>query len=163
MRALSIKQPWADAIASGLKPVENRSWPPWPSIIGESIAIHASAAPKRAAEGEYRRLAGRAARPLGDMPLACVVATARVVGALNVESGQVVGDLTQRQRDRVLSSPWTEGPWAWLLDQVRALDAPVRCRGALSLWGLPAPALRRVQASLHGGTAGSGLRQRHRP
>lgn len=150
MRALSLQQPWADAIASGLKPVENRTWPPWPGVLGETIAIHASASPRRSAEAQYRRLAGRAARPLRDMPLGCVIATARVVGALHVSSGRAVGDLTERQRSRVLSSPWTEGPWAWLLDQVRALDASVPCRGALSLWVVPATVLRRALASVHG-------------
>jgi hypothetical protein len=39
MCALTIWQPWADAL--GDKNVENRSWPTPPWIIGEEIGIHA--------------------------------------------------------------------------------------------------------------------------
>lgn len=42
MRGLSVKQPWAGAIAYGPKRVENRPWMAPSSIIGETIAIHAS-------------------------------------------------------------------------------------------------------------------------
>jgi ASCH domain len=47
MRALSIRQPWAWAIATGLKDVENRSWP---TDYRGPFLIHAGKA--WAAEGE---------------------------------------------------------------------------------------------------------------
>lgn len=41
MKALTVKQPWASLIASGIKGVENRSWKVPKSIQGQRIAIHA--------------------------------------------------------------------------------------------------------------------------
>jgi len=41
MKAITIKQPWATLIASGVKGVENRTWPVPKTIRGQRIAIHA--------------------------------------------------------------------------------------------------------------------------
>lgn len=41
MKALTLHQPWATCIAQHGKRVENRTWAPPPSIIGQRIAIHA--------------------------------------------------------------------------------------------------------------------------
>lgn len=42
MRALTVRQPFAWAIAHGHKPVENRTWAPPLGAVGERIAIHAA-------------------------------------------------------------------------------------------------------------------------
>lgn len=44
MKALTVKQPWADAIVHGSKRVENRSWPVPTKHLGTRILIHAGAA-----------------------------------------------------------------------------------------------------------------------
>lgn len=38
---LTLKRPWAYAVVDGLKPVENRSWPPPERILGKRLLIHA--------------------------------------------------------------------------------------------------------------------------
>lgn len=40
MKALTIKAPWAQAIAHGTKRIENRTWKPHADVIGQRIAIH---------------------------------------------------------------------------------------------------------------------------
>jgi len=47
MRALTVRQPWADAIARGGKTVENRTWPAPARHVGTRFLIHAAAAPDR--------------------------------------------------------------------------------------------------------------------
>jgi len=42
---LSVRQPWASLIVLGVKGIENRSWAAPPALIGQRIAIHASANP----------------------------------------------------------------------------------------------------------------------
>lgn len=44
MRALSYKQPWAYLVASGIKPIENRTWKLPEKYKGQRVLIHASAA-----------------------------------------------------------------------------------------------------------------------
>ena len=43
MRALTLWQPWAHAVAHLGKRIENRPWKPWPAVIGTRVAIHAAA------------------------------------------------------------------------------------------------------------------------
>lgn len=47
MTALTVKQPWADAIAHGGKTTENRTWPVPARHVGARILIHAGAASDR--------------------------------------------------------------------------------------------------------------------
>ena len=42
MKAISIKQPWAYLIASGIKDIENRTWKCPQKYIGKRVLIHAS-------------------------------------------------------------------------------------------------------------------------
>lgn len=139
MKALTLRQPWADAVATGCKDVENRSWAPPSALLGADIGIHAGL--RTVDEASYRALMGRKARSLEKMPRGAIVAIARLIGGVNVETGIVIGPLTHEQLARVLDSPWTTGPWGWLLDHVRAVE-PVPCRGAQGLWDVPESVVR---------------------
>lgn len=44
MKALTVKQPWANAIAHGSKRTENRTWPAPAKHLGTRVLIHAGAA-----------------------------------------------------------------------------------------------------------------------
>jgi ribosomal protein S27E len=50
MKVLSIKQPWAYLICSGIKDVENRTWRCPKEYVGKRVLIHAS---RRSRNGEY--------------------------------------------------------------------------------------------------------------
>ena len=41
-KVLSVKQPWAYLICSGIKPIENRTWKCPQEYIGQRVLIHAS-------------------------------------------------------------------------------------------------------------------------
>lgn len=45
MKTISVKQPWAYLICSGVKDIENRTWPCPKKYIGKRVLIHASAVP----------------------------------------------------------------------------------------------------------------------
>lgn len=55
MRALSLWQPWAFSVAAGKKKIENRSWKPPITVIGETIALHASQTYDRSGESSLIR------------------------------------------------------------------------------------------------------------
>lgn len=48
--ALSIRQPWDVALLSGIKPVENRTWPLPPKYINKPLLLHAGKAKPRSGE-----------------------------------------------------------------------------------------------------------------
>lgn len=131
MRALTLWQPWAHAVAHLGKRIENRPWKPWPAVIGTRVAIHAAAkvdaVGEAAVEGWVRRHTGLALPPAASLPRGAIVATARVTGVVTESR-----------------SPWFMGPFGWTLDEVIALPTPVACRGAQGLWTVPADALAQV-------------------
>jgi hypothetical protein len=160
VRALSLFQPYASLVAIGAKRIETRSW--YTRYRGE-LAIHASArfptqdrmllreepfmsvliaAGVPEAECVYgsRRCANWAALPTG-----AIVAVAQLVGCVQTAK---IGATIPGHREPVY--PWSAfaphehdfgdfgpGRWAWLLEDVRRLETPIDCRGALGLWMVP--------------------------
>ncbi len=159
MHGLTVWQPWAFALACGAKPVENRTWPPPARALGQQIAIHAGKEIDRGGIDAFKEIARHpAVKPLlpkgltlAVMPRSAIVSVGELVGALQVEgglAGAVVGELSAADRERILASPWTCGPWAWLFAEMRRLAHPVPCRGAQGLWVLPPELERRVLAEI---------------
>lgn len=159
MLAITVKQPWADAIADGIKPVENRKWSPRKGF-GEEIAIHAAIkfatdndAPHTPAR--YLELAGDRARPFDVMPRGKIVGVGTLVGAVHLLSDRTptkaVGYLTQEDLMAVVASRWTTGPWALVLRNVQRLREPLEVKGHLQLWKLPVSVEADIRAQLQRG------------
>jgi hypothetical protein len=127
LRAVTVRQPWAWAIARGFKDIENRSW--YPRLDpGDELAIHAAAAaPTWEDVQRVTKLLGRRTEVPEEFDCGCVVATARFVRA--VEASR---------------SRWFGGPIGWVLERVKPLREPVDCKGQLGLWSMPARVERRV-------------------
>ena len=127
MRAITIWQPWAWAIAHAGKDIENRTWKPPQSIVGRRIAIHAG---KRIDTDviEDMQLGGYYDESL--VCEDCPCASDMVTGAF-VATAVLAGTVDQGE------SPWFRGPIGWLLRDVKALPQPVPCRGAQGLWTVP--------------------------
>jgi hypothetical protein len=112
MKALTIKQPWAGAIAHQTKRVENRSWKLPAKHEGARILIHAGAQPDRHATvyGDHLDV------------YSAVVAVATITGCHYSDDGTCCG-------------PWgEENVYHWTLADVIALPEPIPAKGALSFW-----------------------------
>lgn len=163
--ALSFLQPWLWCIELGHKTVENRTWKPPAKMVGKRFALHASAGYDREAEPFVQGVLAALDVVMLNQPVrSAIVGTARLVGALPVKvtgetrlsaavevdgilPGCRLGDLDLGQQFRILASPWTFGPWAWLLADVRRLREPVPCKGALGFWKVPDEIAARVRDS----------------
>lgn len=111
--ALSVRQPWAWAIEQGHKPIENRTWTT--SYRGPLI-IHASSSRDSLGEGRGVLPEYVPAEELIFGALICVVQLVDVVPLA-----------------RVRSNPYAEGPWCWLLEDVRRIR-PIRMPGKQGLF-----------------------------
>lgn len=159
MRALTLTQPWAGLVASGIKLVENR---PRSMIkfedFGEPFAIHAS---REIDERVYKRLNEIAPDLFEyendvDRHLAQVRwyqlsrVTSAIIGIATIDkvlSGGWDAETIYEHRNALsfsngtLLGPdqvrWFFGPIGYLLRDVRALRTPVPCRGAQGFWTLP--------------------------
>jgi hypothetical protein len=128
VKAISLIQPWASAIALGHKKIETRSWKTkhrgW-------LAIHASkTVPKELWEDhvEITRLLGMATT----LPRGEVIALARLK---TVDLTQYIqGDLSFVERRL---GNYATGRAAWIFDAVIPLPVGIPYKGAQSLWDFP--------------------------
>ena len=138
MKAITICQPYAHLIMRGEKRVENRTWP---TSYRGLIAIHAGKSRQwldcEADEDQdwtYRI-------KIADMAFGAVVAVARLVDCLTIDSIEAGKHDTQY--------PWlrehehTSGPWCWILDAVSPVG-PWPWRGAQGLYDIDDEELDRV-------------------
>lgn len=131
MKAVTIRQPFAWAIAAGFKDIENRSWAPRVEP-GELIAIHAAVAAPDADDVErVQELVRRHTTVPEQYDCGAVVAVARI--AKVVTSSR---------------SAWFSGPLGWVLQDISSLAEPIECKGQLGLWNLTAGVEARLKRQL---------------
>jgi hypothetical protein len=128
MKALSLTQPWASAIAVGIKQWETRSWST--SLRGQ-IAIHAAKGFPGWAK-EFSRSEQSAGRlPQGALPLGSIVCVAELVECRQTELvDREIGEIERMYGD------YEPGRFAFKLINVRPLAQPVFWRGALGFWAV---------------------------
>lgn len=136
MKAISLWQPWASAIAVGVKKIETRSWL---THYRGRLAIHATANTPRKDLDFFDRMdaVSRAAFAAAgidrksDLPQGFIVATCDVVDCVP-QTAKFVNKLTR------LEYPWgiyATGRFAWILDNVVRLQEPIYVpRGGQRLW-----------------------------
>ena len=133
-RGLTLIRPWAWAVASAGKDVENRTWVAPRVAVGGWLAIHAGQKWDAEAVAFIRARVDTTRR---DVP----TKEADTSGAI-VAVAQLAEVLTASE------SPWFSGPYGWRLDNVVQLPAPVPCKGAQGLWSLPSDVLANVRAGV---------------
>jgi hypothetical protein len=120
MKALSVKQPWASLICSGIKDVENRSWH---TLYRGPLFIHASLSYDK--EIQLSNLVGmrlplELLNPItfGDLPCGVVLG--------KVELADIVIDY---------QSPWADPDcYHWVLKNAVLFEKPLPAKGKLGLW-----------------------------
>lgn len=151
MKALTLWQPWATAVAHLGKQVENRTWAPPSGLIGKPLAIHAGKRVDKESLTEllFQMREGTLPRrpellTASQMPVGHVVAVARVAGWLcsdgvipMLDEKRTFHGITEAQATEAWKGSWWCGPVGWYFDRVLALPKPVPCSGAQGLWTLP--------------------------
>lgn len=156
MKGLTLTQPWATLIALGAKRIETRSWQT--SYRGE-LAIHAGKGlgefdseaelwircltdPFRAA-----LTAGGYANP-GHLPRGKIVAVVNLDSIWRLMAGGIEGFSPQPPANELAFGNYAPGRFGFLLTDSRPLPEPIPCRGALSLWEVPAEVQAQIRAQL---------------
>jgi hypothetical protein len=155
MRALTLTQPWAGLVASGIKLVENRPRRMIKSDdFGKRFAIHAS---REIDDPTYDRIKSidptlfTAAGYARWYSLSRITSAVIAVATLDrmIEVGPASPDFGDPNSQAILSLPedqrrWFFGPIGYVLRDVIALETPVPCRGFQGFWTLPADVAAKV-------------------
>lgn len=128
MKALTISQPYASLIADGEKWIENRRWE---TKYRGPLAIHAGKGT------QYMTGAQLTTYPSGVLAVCELAACFRLadldlLGERLAAFGLTVEDVRRHEH--------AEGPWCWLLRNVRKLERPAMAQGKQGLWDWAPPA-----------------------
>lgn len=113
--ALTVCQPYAELIASGVKPIENRTWR---TDYQGPLFIHA----------------GKSLAWLDDKSdkdkfvFGAIVAVVRMVACLSVDRSDWHRWESLREHEHA------NGPYCFVLEDIHRLKEPVRCNGAQGFW-----------------------------
>ena len=137
MKAITIRQPWALLIALKAKKFETRSWQ---TKYRGPIAIHASKTIdyEACSYPEIQEILFKNGFYTTSLiPTGCVIATAVLTDCYKVTkdkstTAETTGDIINEQEYPF--GDYTEGRFAWKLDQVQLMTKPIPAKGKLSLW-----------------------------
>lgn len=122
---MTLTQPWANAVAIGLKRIETRSWR---TGYRGLLAIHAAKGfPVWARQFAMTELA--LGRGEARIPRSAIVAIVRVIDC--VPAVEAALDISAIER---MYGDYSPGRWAWVTEFVERIEPPVPAKGALGLW-----------------------------
>lgn len=134
MKAISLWQPYASLVASGLKTIETRHWQPPRALIGKPIVIHAA---KRWTSEEIaitsafmqRFPSVRAAfHNTLDLPLGAVLVAVKLVACIPSESLINLSD-----EERAFGN-YAPGRYGWKLEIIKLPEKPIPAKGGQGFW-----------------------------
>ena len=133
MKVLSITQPYAELIKNGTKEIETRSWK---TNYRGKIYIHASSTkiPKASKENaELMKLTANA-----EMDYGKITCSADLVDCIEM-TDSYIRNLKEINYNEYVSGIYEVGRYAWILENVKVLDEPIKAKGNLGLWNLELP------------------------
>lgn len=129
MNCLSVKNPWAELIVTGHKPIENRTWKHLPKQPPQWLAIHSSQKPEPGC-AEYLAEYG-----IDDCSNGSIIGAAYWTRSVNWK------DLERKMRHNEFTCP---DATVFLLFGEAIRIEPFTCKGRLGFWPTPKEAERRI-------------------
>ena len=119
MKALSLKQPFAELILQGRKTIELRKWN---TKVRGKFLIHASKIPDKKAMQEF-------GFGLNDLPLGMIVGEAELIDVKKYEDDK---EQAKDKNKHLADSSW--GKYGFVLRHAKRIE-PVEAKGKLGWWG----------------------------
>jgi activating signal cointegrator 1 len=134
MKAISLLQPWATLVVLGIKTIETRIWG---TQHRGPILIHAS----KGKAGNIFALEPPFKKYIPDfkkLPFGAIIGQATITGVIRVEdlgmNDELINRLTMEEK---AFGDYSEGRYAWVLEEAIQFDKPIPARGTLSIWEFP--------------------------
>ena len=128
MKVLSLTEPYATLIKNGKKKVETRSWKT--SYRGE-LYIHASSTKisrETKQNAELMNLVKDNSMNYGNIICKC-----NLVDCIKMTK-EYVEDMRKNHYQEYICGEYSEGRYAWILENIEILDKPISAKGHLSIW-----------------------------
>lgn len=126
MKVLSIKEPFASLIKNNIKHIETRSWKT--NYRGE-LYIHASLTRLTKFDDRLELL-----DLIRDMDINCgyIICKCKLVDCVYMDE-DFISKVKKNKREYICGH-YDVGRYAWILDDVKVLDKPIKVKGKLGIW-----------------------------
>ena len=128
MKVLSLTEPYATLIKDVKKKVETRSWKT--SYRGE-LYIHASSTKIHKETKENIELMNLLKD--NDMNYGNIICKCNLIDCVRMTT-DYVEDMRKNNYQEYICGEYSEGRYAWILENIEILDKPISAKGHLSIW-----------------------------
>ena len=128
MKVLSLMEPYATLIKNGKKKIETRSWKT--SYRGE-LYIHASLTKMSKETRENIELMNLVKD--NDMHYGNIICKCNLVNCIKMTK-EYVEEMKQNHYLEYICGGYSEGRYAWILEDIQILNEPIKAKGHLSIW-----------------------------
>ena len=134
MKAISLLQPWASLVVMGIKTIETRSWNT--KFRGE-ILIHSSLGKSGkifSTEYPFKKFI----KDFDLLPFGKIIGSVTITDVIPIANlfmnDENINKLTFEEK---AFGDYSDGRFAWLLDDPRIFKKPLPARGMMSIWEYP--------------------------
>lgn len=128
MKVLSLTEPYATLIKNGIKTIETRSWN---TKYRGTLYIHASSTktPKTYKENvELMSLVND-----DELNYRNIICSCELVDCIEMTE-DFVEKIKKLNRNEYITGIYSKGRYAWILENIKALDKPIKAKGHLGIW-----------------------------
>lgn len=128
MKVLSLTEPYATLIKNGIKTIETRSWN---TKYRGTLYIHASSTktPKTYKENvELMSLVND-----DELNYRNIICSCELVDCIEMTE-DFVEKIKKLNRNEYITGIYSKGRYAWILENSKALDKPIKAKGHLGIW-----------------------------
>lgn len=127
MKVLSITEPYATLIANGVKKIETRSWK---TNYRGKIYIHASST-------KIHRNTLNNSELMSLVDLNClnygfIICSCTLKDCVSIDDDFI--NSVKKNKNEFVSGFYSNGRYAWILDDIKVLDKPIKAKGHLGIW-----------------------------
>lgn len=129
MKVLSLLEPWASLIYTGIKQVETRSWKT--AYRGE-LYIHASLKPVSKKDEKIQSLIHDFI-PSREFTYGAIIAKCQLVDCIYMDEAYVQ-DMCKNHKVEERCGQYAVGRYAWILDKIEPMQISIPAKGHLGIW-----------------------------
>lgn len=124
MKVLSIREPYATLIKKEIKYIETRSWK---TNYRGKILIH-SCKRKDPIKDKVKHLVNKE-----ELEYGCIICEAEIVDCIYIDK-KYAEKVKDENYENYLCGDYTEGRYAWILNNIKKIEEPIKIDGQLGLW-----------------------------
>ena len=127
MKVLSLTEPYATLIKTGIKTIETRSWK---TNYRGKLYIHASST--KISKENKNNLALMSLVDINDLNYGNIICSCELVDCIEM-TDEFIEDI-KKNKNEYITGVYSVGRYAWILKDIKVLDKSIKAKGHLGIW-----------------------------